>query len=81
VSEVVLESPPATHLDPDTPEFAGVLRVGDLPQNLALVFPRPITFVGEVPAAYQWTVDLYEKLGMSDRIRVIGSVADWRPLA
>jgi len=36
--------------------------------------------VGEKPAAYQWIVDLYEKLGMSDRIRVIASAADWRPL-
>jgi hypothetical protein len=81
VTELVLEDPPATHLDPDTPEFPGVLRVGDLPQNLALVFPRPITFIGEMPAAYRWTADVYEKLGMADRIRVIETVSDWQPLA
>ncbi|MFP4248151.1 MAG: alpha/beta hydrolase [Armatimonadota bacterium] len=79
VSEVVLESPPESHEDPETPEILGVLRVGDLPQNLALVFPRPITFVGEIPEAYEWTVDAYERLGMSDRIRVIDEVGDWRP--
>ena len=79
VSEVVLDAPPATHCDPDTPELPGVLRVGDLPQNLALVFPRPITFVGEVPEAYQWTVDLYERLGMDDRVRVIDEARQWRP--
>ncbi|MGI5817955.1 MAG: alpha/beta hydrolase family protein [Armatimonadota bacterium] len=79
VSEVVLQDPPATHLDPETPELPGVLRVGDLPQNLALLFPRAITFVGEMSAAYQWTVDLYERLGMADRVRVIGEVREWRP--
>jgi hypothetical protein len=80
VSEIVLENPPASHEDPDTPEILGVLRTGDLPQNLALVFPRPITFVGEVPEAYQWTVEVYEQLGMAERIRVIESVGEWRPL-
>jgi hypothetical protein len=57
-----------------------VLRIGDLPQNLTLVFPRPITFVGEIPEAYQWTADVYEQLGMADRIRVIEEVSDWRPV-
>ncbi len=80
VSEIVLEAPPASHEEPDTPELMGVLRVGDLPQNLALMFPRPITFVGEMPEAYQWTADVYDQLGMSDRICVIESVGDWRPL-
>ncbi|HUS81291.1 MAG TPA: hypothetical protein VM283_08495, partial [Armatimonadota bacterium] len=80
IAEVVLEAPPVTHTDPATPELPSVLRVGDLPHNLALLFPRPITFVGEVPEAYQWTVDLYEKLGRADRIRVIEKIADWEPL-
>ncbi len=79
VAEIVLEDPPETHMDPDTPELPGVLRIGDLPQNLALAFPRPITFVGEVPEAYQWTVDLYERLGEGDRVRVLESVGDWEP--
>jgi len=80
VSEVVLEAPPASHEEPETPEIMGVLRVGDLPQNLALLYPRPITFVGEIPEAYQWTVDAYAKLGAAERIRVVESVGEWRPL-
>ena len=48
------EDPPASHEDPQTPEFLGILRIGDLPHNLALAYPRPITFVGEVPEAYSW---------------------------
>jgi poly(3-hydroxybutyrate) depolymerase len=77
VTELVLEGPPGSHTDPDTPEMLGVLRIGDLPQNLALVFPRPITFVGEIPAAYGWTKRLYEKLDHADRIRTVASVRDW----
>ena len=55
ITEVILADPPESHADPHTPEFLGILRIGDLPQNLALVYPRPITFVGAVPAAYEWT--------------------------
>lgn len=79
ISEIVLVDPPASHEDPTTPEYLGVLRVGDLPHNLALVYPRTITFVGQVPKAYAWTRQVYEKLGAKDRIRVIQHVRDWRP--
>jgi dienelactone hydrolase len=79
VSEIVLADPPATHEDPSTPEYLGVLRVGDLPHNLALAYPRPITFVGKVPESYEWTRQLYEKLGAGDRIRVVKSLREWRP--
>lgn len=81
IGEVVLEAPPESHRQPDAPEFLGVLRVGDLPQNLALLHPRPITFIGKLPPAYEWTRQVYERLGSGDRIRVIRSARDWRPLA
>jgi len=79
IAEVLLAKPPETHTDPKTPEFLGILRIGDLPQNLALVYPRPITFVGPVPPAYEWTRQLYKKLGAGDRIRVIATPGQWRP--
>lgn len=79
ITEVLLADPPESHADPKTPEFLGILRVGDLPQNLALVYPRPITFVGTVPAAYEWTRQLYQKLGAGDRVRVIANVRQWKP--
>jgi len=79
IAEIVIADPPTSHEDPNTPEFLGVLRIGDLPHNLALLYPRPITFVGKMPAAYVWTKRLYEKLGAGDRIRVIGSTRDWQP--
>jgi hypothetical protein len=70
VDELILANPPETHQDPETAEFLGILQIGDLPQNLALFYPRPITFVGGVPPAYEWTRRLYEHLGAGDRIRV-----------
>jgi len=79
IAEVVLANPPESHADQNTPEFLGILRIGDLPQNLALVYPRPITFVGAVPPAYEWTRQLYAKLGAGERIRVIANVRQWRP--
>ena len=79
ITEIVLAAPPASHEDPAAPEFLGVLRIGDLPHNLALAYPRPITFVGNVPEAYTWTRRLYEKLGAGDQIRVIRSMGQWRP--
>lgn len=79
VTEVVLEEPCETHTNPETPEFLGVLQTGDLPENLALIFPRPITFIGEIPESYEWTADLYRRLGMGERVRVIEQVADWSP--
>ena len=81
VTEVVLADLPESHEDPETPEFLGILRVGDLPHNLALLWPRPITFVGSVPPAYEYTQELYEKLGTADRIRVVASPRQWQPLA
>jgi hypothetical protein len=79
VAEVVLADPPESHTNPQTPEFLGILRIGDLPQNLALLYPRPITFVGRVPPAYEWTRQVYKKLGAGDQIRVIPNVRQWRP--
>jgi hypothetical protein len=79
VTEIVLEAPPESHCDPETPELLGVLRIGDLPHNLALAYPRPITFIGEMPAAYEWTKQAYEKLGQAHRVRVVENVGQWRP--
>ena len=80
VQEIVLQACPTTHEDPHAPEFLGVLRVGDLPHNLALAFPRTITFVGPVPAEFEWTKQVYEKYGAADRFRQIDSISKWRPL-
>ena len=79
VTEVILAEPPESHEDPDTPELLGILRLGDLPQNLALLYPRPITFIGKMPDAYAWTRDAYARLGRADRVRVVDEASAWRP--
>ena len=77
ISEIVLADCPTTHEDANTPEFLGVLRVGDLPQNLALAFPRKITFVGRLPAEYEWTRQIYTKFGEAKNFKVIKAIAEW----
>ena len=72
VQDVILADLPETHEDPETPDFLGILRVGDLPQNLGLLYPRPINIVGELPPAYRWTQELYRKLGREDSFRLGG---------
>ncbi|MDI1314535.1 acetylxylan esterase [Prosthecobacter sp.] len=79
ISELILEAPPESHTQPTAAEFAGILRIGDLPQNLALLHPRRITFIGKIPPAFEWTREVYEKLGTGDRIRVIRNARDWKP--
>ncbi|MCC7424025.1 MAG: acetylxylan esterase [Planctomycetaceae bacterium] len=79
ISELILDAPPESHTKPETAEYIGILRTGDLPQNLALMYPRPITFVGKVPSGFEWTKKLYEQFGAGDRIRVIGHVREWCP--
>lgn len=78
IREIILDSPPESHTKPECAEFLGILRIGDLPQNLALLYPRPITFIGKIPPAYEWTRKLYEKLGAADRIRVIRHAGEWK---
>ena len=77
ITESVLADPPTSHKDPNTPEFLGMLRAGNLAYNLALAYPRTITFVGTIPEAFTWTRELYQELGAGDRIRVIPSMQDW----
>jgi hypothetical protein len=79
IGEIVLADCPTTHEDPQTPEFLGILRIGDLPHNLALAYPRPITFVGKMPDAFTWTQRLYEKFGAADRVRSIRNIREWQP--
>ncbi len=79
ISEIVLADCPASHEDPQTPEMLGVLRIGDLPHNLALAYPRPITFVGKMPEAFGWTRQVYEKFGAGEKVRVVRSIREWQP--
>ncbi len=78
ISEIILKDPVDTHWN-GGPEFCHVLRVGDLPHNLALVYPRRITFVGAVPEGYQWTKQTYGAAGAGDRFVELADLREWRP--
>lgn len=79
VSELVLKDLPHSHENPLTPDIPGILKFGDLPHNLALAFPCPITFVGNAHPAYRWTLNLYRKLGKGRLVRRVKSISDWQP--
>lgn len=68
-TNVILETPPATHNAPGNPDGTGdaiellnVLRFTDLPYVAGLLYPASLTFVGDVPESYAWTENLYRKL-------------------
>lgn len=78
VAGVVLEAPAATHWECG-PEFPGVLRVGDLPHNAALLSPRPLVFVGALPAAYQYTAAVCSSQAGATGVVALSALADWQP--
>ena len=77
IDEVVLQDCPTTHEDPHTPTFLGVLRVGDLADNLALLHPKKVTFVGEIPDAFEPAREIYRRLGDEARFRSVRQIGDW----
>ncbi|OGV57582.1 MAG: hypothetical protein A2283_07945 [Lentisphaerae bacterium RIFOXYA12_FULL_48_11] len=76
IKEIVLQDPVVTHWN-GGPEFLNVLKVGDLPHNLALAYPRPITFIGKMPKEYEWTKKCYDSRGEGPKIRVIEQQEKW----
>ena len=76
ISEVILQDPVVTHWK-GGPEFLNVLKVGDLPHNLALAFPRPISFIGKLPKEFEWTKACYEACGEGKKVRVIPQQDQW----
>lgn len=76
--ELVLDEPVATHWR-GGPEFPNVLKVGDLADNLALFYPKPITFVGPRDAAFAIVEKVYAACGRADALRTIENLNDWKP--
>lgn len=78
VAEVVLHEPSVSHWQAG-PEFCGVLRFGDLPENAGLLCPRPLTFIGRCPEPYAACLTAYESLGAAGAVRTVAGWAEWRP--
>lgn len=73
---VVLKQPIVTHWN-GGPEFLNVLKTGDLPHNAALLLPKSIAFIGEVPPEYQFLFPLAAKLGCPEAVSAVATFADW----
>ncbi len=72
IAHAILIRAPSSHLE--GPILLGALRHGDLPDIAALVAPRRLTFYGQMPAAFERTRQVYEGLGVGDRLSVSMSV-------
>jgi len=65
VAGVLLEDAPAHHSS-ETALFR-VLRYADVPQAAALLFPRPVFFLGRQSSEFGWTENVYRLLGQPTR--------------
>ncbi len=65
VAGVFLEDAPGRHSS-ETALFR-VLRYADVPQAAALLFPRPIFFLGKRASEFDWTENVYRLLGQPAR--------------
>ena len=61
VVRVTLETPPLTVRE--GPPLLNLARVADMPQALALLYPRPVQLRGTTPDAWAWARDLAARLG------------------
>ena len=85
VNSLVLDTPPETHnapgqLDGRGPavEMLNCLRITDLPQVAGLLYPTELTFLGEFPIAYGWTMDLYDRLGAPGKLLRLRDLSSWQ---
>lgn len=72
ITQAILIRAPSSHLE--GPILLGAMRHADLPDIAALLAPRRLTFYGQMPAAFGRTRQIYERLGVGDRISVSMSV-------
>ncbi|HBL75546.1 MAG: hypothetical protein A2W90_05450 [Bacteroidetes bacterium GWF2_42_66] len=68
--KLILNTPPATQDAPSQPngegetiEMLNCLRITDVYQMPALLYPAEITITGEVPETYKWSENILAKLG------------------
>jgi hypothetical protein len=64
VSSITLENLP-TSVEP-TPAFLNLSRIMDMPQALALLYPKSVTLKNTTPDSWKWTTDLARALGTKD---------------
>jgi cephalosporin-C deacetylase-like acetyl esterase len=75
---LILKTPPSTQNAPGNPDGRGealemlnCLRIININEIPALLFPATIAFIGDIPESYKWSQQVYSKLGMKSSFRVI----------
>ena len=66
IEQVALIRPPVTHSD--GPVFLGVLRHLDLPEAVALVAPRRVSFYERIPEPFQAAREVFDLYGRPERL-------------
>lgn len=69
ISAVTVIDPPASHMNPRSPQFLSILRVGDVPALLGLLAPRPLRLVGADADAFAITEAAYAAAGAGDQLQ------------
>jgi hypothetical protein len=74
---IILKNPPSTQDTPSSKDGRGesielfnCLRITDVYQIPALLFPMEIRFIGEPPSSYQWSKNVYKSLGHPEAIKM-----------
>ncbi len=83
---LILDSPPATQnasgaKDGRGPalEMLNCLQITDLPQVAGLLWPMELVILGDAPATYRWTEEVYQQMGAPGRITRLTDLRDWKP--
>jgi cephalosporin-C deacetylase-like acetyl esterase len=73
VDEIHLKRPALSHRD--GPHFLNVLRVCDMPQAVALAFPRKVTITESEESAWEWPASIARLMNHSDVLLEFGDLA------
>ncbi|MEW6239083.1 MAG: acetylxylan esterase [Candidatus Omnitrophota bacterium] len=86
VHTLLLKDPPPTQDAEGSPDGRGeatemlnCLRITDLPQTAALVWPTRVQFIGQPDGNYQWAMDTIGKIDKDHGMLTIGGMREWKP--
>jgi hypothetical protein len=69
IAAVAAHQPPVTHNDAAAPQFLNVLRVGDVPDLLGLLAPRPLVIDSDA-LQFDRVAEFYAAAGAAERVEV-----------
>ncbi len=80
---VIVENPPETQNQPSRPDGRGpaiemlnCLRITDVNQLPALLYPTEVTFIGKMPGSYRWNNTVLESSGIP-KIRIVDDLENY----